>query len=55
MTETNFKQTRIHLARVQHYYKIPGVMLGCLDLYKPDTSLRRTIEAGPDGVCLRES
>ena len=24
-------------------------------LYKPDTSLRRTAEAGPDGVRLRES
>ena len=24
-------------------------------LYKPDTSLRRTVGVGPDGVCLRES
>ena len=24
-------------------------------LYKPDTSLRRTADAGPDGVRLRES
>ena len=24
-------------------------------LYKPDTSLRRTAEAGPDGVRVRES
>ena len=24
-------------------------------LYKPDTSLRRTVGAGPDGVRLRES
>ena len=24
-------------------------------LYKPDTSLRRTAEAGPDGVRLKES
>ena len=24
-------------------------------LFKPDTSLRRTAEAGPDGVRLRES
>ena len=33
MTKTNFKQTRIHRAQVQHYYlKIPGVMLGCLSI-----------------------
>ena len=48
------KQMCIHYAQVQHYYrKIPGFMLR--GLYKPDTSLRRTAEAGPDGVRLRES
>ena len=47
------KQMRIHYAQVQHYYcKIPGFLLR--GLYKPDTSLRRTAEAGPDGVRLRE-
>ena len=45
---------RSHYAQVQHYYcKIPGFMLR--GLYKLDTSLKRTAEAGPDGVRLRES
>ena len=48
--KTNFKQTRIHCAQVQHSW---GHVT--LTLFKPDTSLRRTAEAGPNGVRLRES
>ena len=50
----NFKQTRIHCAQVQHYLKIPGVMLRRLSISRIPL-VRRTAEAGPDSVRLRES
>ena len=49
MTKTNFNQTHIHRAQVQHYYlKIPGVALRGLSISRTPPSLRRTAEAGPD-------
>ena len=35
--------------------KITGFTLACMTVYKPDISIRRTVRAGPEGVCLRES
>ena len=53
--KTTFKQTRIHCAKVQHYNHYNSWGHVTLTLYKPDTSLRLTAEAGPDGLRLRES
>ena len=39
--------------KVQLYFLI--IIIIFLTLYKPDTSLRRTLEAGPEGVRLRKS
>ena len=47
--KTNFKQTRIHCAQVHSRGHVMST------LYKSDTSLRRTAEAGSDGVRLKES
>ena len=33
---------------------VTGVVLITSSLYKTDTSLRQTVEASPEGVCLRE-
>ena len=44
------KQMCIHRQKVQLYF-----LIIFLTLYKPDTSLRWTLEASPEGVHLRES
>ena len=43
----------IHCQKVQLYFLIISRIT--LTLYKPVISLRQTLEAGPEGVRLRES
>lgn len=41
--------------RMGSAYVFTGVTLPGLTLYKPDTSLRQTVWAGPEGVLLKEN
>ena len=52
-TVCTVKPMCIHCRKVQLYFLIISRIT--LTLYKPDISLKQTLEAGPEGVHLRES